>query len=284
MPLNHDIVGADSEPAERTWTESDVLLYALGVGAGQEDPLAELEFTTENSIGVQTRVLPTFANLIAVTVGGGSHRTFGDFDPAALVHAGQAFTLHKPLPVSGTSRSVSRVTGIYDKGSGALVVTESTAADAATGEPLVTTRGSVFIRGEGGFGGSRGPGQDWQMPSGPPDEQVTYRTRADQALLYRLTGDRNPLHSDPKFAARGGFDRPILHGMCTYGYTGRALLHAVCGSDPARFGSMEGRFTRPVLPGDVLTISIWADGGTAYFRTTSNGAPVFDRGRLTCTS
>jgi len=281
MPLNHEIVGVDSEPAERTWTESDVLLYALGVGAGQEDPLAELEFTTENSIGVQTRVLPTFANLIA---GGGGRRSLGDFDPAALVHAEQAFTLHKPLPVSGTSRSVSRVTGIYDKGSGALVVTESAATDAATGEPLVTTRASVFIRGEGGFGGSRGPGQDWQMPSGPPDEQVTYRTRADQALLYRLTGDRNPLHSDPKFAARGGFARPILHGMCTYGYTGRALLHAVCGSDPARFGSMEGRFTRPVLPGDELTISIWADGGTAYFRTTSNGAPVIDRGRLTYTS
>ena len=286
MPLNHDIIGVDGEPAERTWTESDVLLYALGVGAGQEDPLAELEFTTENSTGVQTRVLPTFANLIAVTVGGGgSHGTLGDFDPAALVHAGQAFTLHKPLPVSGTSRSVSRVTGIYDKGSGALIVTESTAADAATGDPLVTTRGSIFIRGEGGFGGSRGPGQDWQMPSGPPDEQVTYRTRAGQALLYRLTGDRNPLHSDPKFAARGGFDRPILHGMCTYGYTGRALLHAACGSDPARFGSMEGRFTRPVLPGDELTISIWSgDGGTAYFRTTSNAAPVIDRGRLTYTS
>jgi acyl dehydratase len=281
MPLNHDIAGVDSEPAERTWTESDVLLYALAVGAGQEDPLAELEFTTENSIGVQTRVLPTFANLIAT---GGGRRTLGDFDPAALVHAEQAFTLHKPLPVSGTAQSVSRITGIYDKGSAALVVTESTATDAATGEPLVTTRASVFIRGEGGFGGSRGPGQDWQLPAGPPDEQVSYRTRPGQALLYRLTGDRNPLHSDPKFAARGGFDRPILHGMCTYGYTGRALLHAVCGSDPARFGSMEGRFTRPVLPGDELTISIWANGGTAYFRTTSNGAPVIDRGRLTCTS
>jgi acyl dehydratase len=156
--------------------------------------------------------------------------------------------------------------------------------DAGTGEPLVTTRGSVFIRGEGGFGGDRGPAQDWAMPSGAPDEQVTYRTRPDQALLYRLTGDRNPLHSDPKFAARGGFPRPILHGMCTYGYTGRALLHAVCGSEPSRFASMEGRFTRPVLPGDELTISIWADGGTAYFRTTSNGVPVLDRGRLTFTS
>jgi acyl dehydratase len=281
MSLNFDLVGVDSEPATRSWTTTDVLLYALGVGAGQADPLAELEFTTENSTGVQTKVLPTFGNMIT---GGGRGRSLGDFDPAALVHAEQAFTLHRPLPTAGTSRSVSRVAGIYDKGSAALVVTESTAVDAATGEPLVTTRGSIFIRGEGGFGGGRGPGQDWEMPSGAPDEQVTYQTRPDQALLYRLTGDRNPLHSDPKFAARGGFARPILHGMCTYGYTGRALLHAVCDSEPARFGSMEGRFTRPVIPGDELTISIWAHGGTAYFRTTSNGVPVLDRGRMTFSS
>jgi acyl dehydratase len=281
MSLNFDLVGVDSEPAMKSWTTADVLLYALGVGAGQADPLAELEFTTENSIGVQTKVLPTFGNMIT---GGGRGRSLGDFDPAALVHAEQAFTLHRPLPTAGTSRSVSRVAGIYDKGSAALVVSESTAVDAATGEPLVTTRGSIFIRGEGGFGGGRGPGQDWEMPSGAPDKQVTYQTRPDQALLYRLTGDRNPLHSDPKFAARGGFARPILHGMCTYGYTGRALLHAVCGSEPARFQSMEGRFTRPVIPGDELTVSLWADGGTAYFRTTSNGVPVLDRGRLTFTS
>ena len=284
MSLNHEIVGIDSEPAERTWTETDVLLYALAVGAGQDDPLAELEFTTENSIGVRTQVLPTFGNMI----GGGRGRKLGDFDPASFVHAEQAFTLHRPLPATGTARSVSRVTGIYDKGAAALVVTESTAFDAATGGPLVTTRSSIFIRGEGGFGGSRGPRQDWEMPSRAPDEQLTYRTRADQALLYRLTGDRNPLHSDPNFAARGGFSRPILHGMCTYGFTGRALLHAVCGSQPSRFVSMEGRFTRPVLPGDDLTISIWSgadgDGQTAYFRTTSNGVAVLDQGRLTFTS
>ncbi|HEY6479080.1 MAG TPA: MaoC/PaaZ C-terminal domain-containing protein [Streptosporangiaceae bacterium] len=278
MSLNHEIVGVEGPAAERTWDSSDVLLYALGVGAGQADPYAELEFTTENSIGVTTRVLPTFGNLIS---GGGGFGKLGDFDPASFVHAEQAFTLHRPLPVAGTARSVSKVAGMYDKGSAALVVTESTAVDAATGDPLVTTRGSIFIRGEGGFGGDRGPTADWAMPAGPPDAQVTYAVPRDQALLYRLTGDRNPLHSDPQFAARGGFDRPILHGMCTYGYTGRALLHAVCGSDPARFLSMEGRFTRPVMPGDELIISIWADGGTAYFRTTVGGQPVIDRGVLT---
>jgi acyl dehydratase len=278
VPLNHDIVGVPSEPAERAWTSADVLLYALAVGAGQADPLAELEFTTDNSIGVTPRVLPTFANLLG---GGGRGRSLGDFDRAALVHAEQAFTVHGPLPVEGTARAVSRVSGIYDKGKAALVVTESTLVDANTGASLATTRSSVFIRGEGGFGGERGPSDaDWDMPTGPADLTVHYQTRPEQALLYRLTGDRNPLHSDPKFAARGGFERPILHGMCTYGFTGRALLHAVCGSDPARFRAMEGRFTRPVVPGDELTVSIWLSGGTAYFRTTSNGVTVLDRGRL----
>ena len=279
MPLNHDIVGVSGEPAERSWSTPDVLLYALAVGAGQADPLSELEFTTENSVGVTTRVLPTFANLLGR---GGRGRSLGDFNPAALVHAEQAFTLEAPLPLEGTARTVSRVIGMYDKGSGALIVTESSATDAATGAPLATTRGSVFIRGEGGFGGERGPsGADWDMPTRPAELTVNYQTRPEQALLYRLTGDRNPLHSDPTFAAKGGFSRPILHGMCTYGFTGRALLHAVCGSDPARFHSMEGRFTRPVTPGDELTISVWVDGGTAYFRTTSNGVVVIDRGRLT---
>src|SRR5689334_13883807 len=152
MPLNLDIVGVDSEPVERSWTCADVLLYALAVGAGQADPTGELEFTTENSMGVSTRVLPTFANLLAR---GGRGRSLGTFDGAALVHAEQAFTLDGPLPVDGTARGVSRVTGIYDKGKAALVVTESTIVDATTGAPLATTRGSVFIRGEGGFGGDR---------------------------------------------------------------------------------------------------------------------------------
>jgi hypothetical protein len=245
VSLNHDLVGVESAPAEKSWTGTDALLYALAVGAGQQDPIGELEFTTENSTDLPQKALPTFANVIAL---GESGRKLGDFDPAALVHAEQSFTLHRSLPVAGTARSTSRVTGMYDKGSAALVVLETTAVDAATGESLATIRSSMFIRGEGGFGGDRGPAQEWDMPTGEPDEQVSYRTSVSQALLYRLTGDRNPLHSDPKFAARGGFDRPILHGMCTYGFTGRALLHAVCGSEPARFVSMEGRFTRPVKP------------------------------------
>ncbi len=281
MSLDHSLVGVPSEPQERSWTSTDALLYAVGVGAGLGDPLQELEFTTENSEGVSQQVLPTYAVLIAQAR---AARSLGDYDPALLVHAEQAFELHRPLPVEGTVSTVSTVTGIYDKGSSALVVSENVAVDAATGDKLVTSRSGLFIRGEGGFGGDRGPSDGWRRPDRQPDHRVVQATRPEQALLYRLSGDRNPLHADPKFAARGGFSRPILHGLCTYGVTGRALLHAVCGSDPARFRSMSGRFSRPVLPGDTLVVSIWLpenSGDTALFQTaTEDGNVVIDRGRL----
>jgi acyl dehydratase len=280
MALDHSLVGVASDPVERAWRADDVILYALGVGAGSPDPTAELAFTTENTAGVELRVLPTFAVLAAQARTG--RRRLGDFDPAMLVHAEQAFELHAPLPVDGRVQVVSTVTGIADKGSGALVSTENTATDAETGKLLVTTRSGAFIRGEGGFGRTGGPREEWALPDRAPDEQVRYATRPEQALVYRLSGDRNPLHSDPAFAARGGFARPILHGLCTYGFTGRALLHALCGSDPDRFDAMSGRFTKPVLPGQELIVSIWDDGkGSALFRTaTDDGAVVIDRGRV----
>jgi len=289
MALDHTIVGVPGEPQERSWTSKDALLYAIGVGAGLGDPLRELEFTTENCAGITQQVLPTYAVLIAQPRRGAS---LGTFDRAQLVHAEQAFELHRPLPVAGTVSVVSSVTGIYDKGSGALVASQSQASDAATGEPLVTSRSGLFIRGEGGWGGDRGPGSRWPAPDREPDCQIVLQTRPEQALLYRLSGDRNPLHADPQFAARGGFDRPILHGLCTYGFTGRALLHALCDGDPARFRAMSGRFSAPVLPGDSLVVSIWmgdrdaaggdpAAGGTARFRTArKDGTVVIDRGEV----
>ena len=279
MPLDHSLVGVPSEPQERSWTSKDALLYAIGVGAGLGDPLQVLVLTTENSEGVRQQVLPSYAVLVAQAR---TSRSLGDFDRALLVHAEQAFELHRPLPVEGTVRTVATVTGIYDKGSGALVASENVAVDAATGAKLVTSRSGAFIRGEGGFGGERGPSDRWQRPERPPDHQVVQPTRPEQALLYRLSGDRNPLHADPKFAARGGFSRPILHGLCTYGFTGRALLHTLCGSDPARFGSMSGRFSRPVQPGDTLVVSIWQeDGDSALFQTaTEDGTVVIDHGRM----
>lgn len=289
MPINPDAVGTTSEPTEASWTSKDALLYALGVGANADDPLdpRELKFTTENSKGIEQQVLPTFPVVIPAGAGGNLFTAIGEFNWAMLVHAEQAVELHKPIPVEGSVTAGGRITGIYDKGSGALIAMESEAKDTKTGEPMYTTRTAVFIRGEGGWGGDRGPsgGRNAPPEGTDPDHTITYRTRIDQALLYRLCGDRNPLHSDPEFAKLAGFDRPILHGLCTYGFTGRALLHALCDADPARFTSIEGRFTKPVMPGDELTVSIWRVGdGEAVFRTsTKDGSVVIDGGRCTFT-
>jgi len=280
MPINPDAVGSTTEPAEGSWTSKDCLLYALGVGAGMADPTGfELEFTTENSQDVSQRVLPTFA-VVAGAGGGGAFAKIGSFNPAMLVHGEQTVELHSPLPVEGRISSVTTITGIYDKGSGAVIALESVSSDSSTGKAMFTTRSSLFIRGEGGFGGDRGPSGKAEPPSRDPDNQVTYQTRTDQALLYRLSGDRNPLHSDPKFAAMAGFEKPILHGLCTYGFTGRALLHTLCGSDPRRFLSMSGRFSKPVFPGEALTVSMWELGeGEAFFRTSTPGGIVLDGGQ-----
>ena len=282
MPINPDAAGTVSEPAEASWTSKDSLLYALGVGAGATDPTGfELEFTTENTADVEQKALPTMPVVINASGGGNVMSAIGTFDWAMLVHGEQSVTLHQPLPVSGTATMQGKVAAIYDKGKAAVVVLENEATD-ANGKPLFTTSMSAFIRGEGGWGGDRGPsGPRNVAPDRDPDHVVSYETRTDQALLYRLNGDRNPLHSDPSFAALAGFPKPILHGLCTYGFTGRALLHAVCGSDPARFKSMEGRFSTPVMPGDRLDVKIWIDGNEAIYQTCVGDNVVFDAGKLT---
>ncbi len=278
MPINHDVVGAVGDPVELSWTSKDGLLYALGVGAG----LDELAFTTENSIDLPQRLLPTQGVVISQ---GGSNvvSAIGPFNFAMLVHGEQAIAIHREIPVEGTVSSVSTIAGIYDKGSGAAVVIDADCTDTATGDLLFSTSMTMFIRGEGGWGGDRGPsGNRNTPPERAPDHSISYQTRADQALIYRLSGDRNPLHSDPKFAELAGFDRPILHGMCTYGFSGRALLHTLCGSDPARFRSMEGRFASPVYPGEELTIEMWVDGGECTFQTKGqDGRVVLAGGRHT---
>ena len=276
MTLRDDLLGARSAPVEHRWSEDDVMLYALAVGAGQDDPLRELELTTENSSGVRPAVLPTFANIITRS----ASVPFGDIDATQLVHASQEMTLHAPLPRSGSASVSAEVVEVLDKGSGALITTEATATvDGSI--PLATTRMTVFIRGEGGFGGDRGPSTSTVTPQRPPDHQQAFTVRRDQALLYRLTGDRNPLHSDPAFAARGGFDRPILHGMCTYGYAGRLLLRVVADGVSDRFASMSARFTRPVVPGDDLLLAVWRDEDDSYFEVRHDDDLVLGQGRLT---
>ncbi|MET0727351.1 MAG: MaoC/PaaZ C-terminal domain-containing protein [Acidimicrobiales bacterium] len=284
MPINPDAVGSRSEPVRHTWTSKDALIYALGVGAGAADPLEELEFTTENTSSVPQRVLPTMAVVLAPMSAGWDN--IGTFNAALLVHGEQGIRLHREIPVEGELEAVGEVTGIYDKGTAAVVVSETTATMVGTGEPLFSSRASVFIRGEGSWGGDRGPsGRENQAPRRDPDHSVTVQTRTDQALLYRLSGDRNPLHSDPAFAALGGFDRPILHGLCTYGFTGRALLHALCGGDPARFTGIDARFSSPVIPGEALTVNVWHDGdGSAVYQTSGqDGRVVIDHGRVSFT-
>ncbi len=272
MPIDPRAVGAEGAPSERSWTSRDAILYALGVGCGVD----ELRFSTEKN----QLVLPTFA--VIVGMGGIPFDRIGKFNFAMLVHGEQAIEVSGPIPPNGKVRTKGRVAGIYDKGKGALVVFECESLDAETGAPRFKNRMSAFIRGEGGFGGERGPqAASFELPNRKPDHEVTYETTPDQALLYRLSGDMNPLHSDPDLAKSVGFPKPILHGLCTYGFTGRALLRALCANDPARFRSMEGRFSKPVFPGESLTVKIWVDGGKALFQTVNPaGDVVLDQGRF----
>ena len=287
MPINPDAVGSKSEPSRHSWTSKDALLYAVGVGAGQE-PLEELEYTTENSADIDQKVLPTMA--VVLGFGGGAMANIGTFNPAMLVHGEQSIELHREIPVEGEIETVGEITGIYDKGKGAVVVSESvsTLVDPSSGEatqPLFTKTMSAFIRGEGGWGGDSGPALEWEKPDRDPDVSITYTTRPEQALIYRLSGDRNPLHADPTFAAMGGFDRPILHGLCTYGFSGRGLLHGLCDGDSSRFKAMYGRFSSPVFPGENLTINAWRTGdGAAVFQTQAgDGRVVLDKGTCSYT-
>jgi acyl dehydratase len=280
MTLDPKAVGAVGDVRTISWTSKDALLYAVGIGAGQ----ADLQFSTENTKGVEQRAYPTFA----VVAGSGSTSSgrsamsqAGSYDMSQVVHGSQAITLHGPIPVEATATIQDRLVGIYDKGKSAVIETEAE-VKATTGEPLWTTRSAIFIRGAGGFGGERGPsGARNAAPERAPDHEVPMTTSPDQAFVYRLSGDRNPLHVDPSFAALGGFDRPILHGLCTYGFTGRALLATLCDNDVARFRHIEGRFSSPVIPGDTLTIRIWRVGdGEAIFTTNVGDRVVIDQGAV----
>jgi acyl dehydratase len=279
MALNPDAVGSVGDVRSISWTSKDALLYAVGIGAGQ----AQLPFTTENTQNTPQVVFPTFAVVAGsgtASPGASAMSKIGTFNWAMLVHGSQAITLHRPIPVEASATVQDKLVAMYDKGKAAVVVTEAE-VKLDSGEPLWTTRSSAFIRGEGGWGGDRGPsGPQNEPPAGAaPDHDVTLQTSPDQAFVYRLSGDRNPLHTDPSFAALGGFDRPILHGLCTYGFTGRALLGALADDDVTRFHHIEGRFSSPVLPGDALTIKVWRTGaGEAVFTTSVGDRVVIDQG------
>src|SRR6478736_4189726 len=270
MPIDPNAIGAKTKPHIFEWTDRDTLLYALGVGAGTQD----LAFTTENSHDIPQQVLPTYAVIACLPFAAAGK--IGKFNFAMLLHGSQEIRLHKPLPPAGKLSVVAEVADIQDKGEGknAIVMLKATGTDPDTSDVIAETLSTAVIRGEGGFGGQ--PGQRPAAPEFPdraPDARIAMTTRGDQALIYRLSGDRNPLHSDPWFAREmAGFDKPILHGLCTYGFAGRALLAALAGNDAAKLTAVAARFTSPVFPGETLTTSIWrTEPGRAVYRTEASG-------------
>jgi acyl dehydratase len=251
-------------PYDRSWTSTDAILYALGVGSGAQ----ELAFTTENSHDVPQRVLPTFGVVIALPTRVLRH--LGRFNWGGVVHIAQKLTLHHPLPPTGEVTITEHIGQLWDKGEGGAAIVVTTAdAHGPDGELMLSTEMTLMLRGEGGFGGERGPAvEPVAVPDRPSDDTVRQSTSPDQGLIYRLSGDRNPLHSDPWYATnKGGFPRPILHGLCTYGFAARALVGAVCAGDPDSVASIEARFSAPVFPGEQLTTHIWRTDTGARFQT-----------------
>jgi len=270
MAIDPSAIGAVTEPKVYEWTERDTLLYALGVGAGTGD----LAYTTENSHDVPQQVLPTFA--VICCMGFAAAPLVGSFNWGMLLHGSQEIRLSAPLPAAGSLSVIAEVADIQDKGEGknAIIILRARGTDPATGAHIAETLTTLVIRGDGGFGGQ--PGQRAAAPEFPdrePDARIALPTRADQALIYRLSGDRNPLHSDPWFARElAGFPTPILHGLCTYGFAGRALLAELAGGQASRLTAVAARFSAPVFPGETLTTSIWRTGsGRAVYRTEASG-------------
>ncbi|MGV9299137.1 MaoC/PaaZ C-terminal domain-containing protein [Amycolatopsis sp. NPDC003676] len=277
MPIDPAVaIGADLGEVRFAWTPSDVLLYHLAVGAGA-DPVAEreLRYTYERDL----RVLPTFATVAA------NLRTFEppalkfpgvDVDLAKVLHGKQEIELHRPIPVEGKAVARTRIADVFDKGKAAVLVQETEVAD-ESGAPLWTARSSIFARGEGGFGGERGPSDKIEWPDREPDAVLDVPTLPQQALLYRLCGDRNPLHADPAFAAAAGFDRPILHGLCTYGVVAKAVVDAFLDGDPERVSAFGTKFAGVVFPGENLRVRVWRENGRLLVTTTAperGDAPV----------
>jgi acyl dehydratase len=285
MPIDPDVaIGAELPDRSFTWTESDVLLYHLGIGFGSRqgdnlDP-ATLSYTND---GEDLQVLPSFGVVVP---------TFHDTDPpqvsfpgieidlAQVVHGSQEITVHGPLPTSGSGTVRTRIAEVWDKGKASVIVQEGSAVD-DSGEPLFTTRSSIFVRGEGGWGGERGPSTSVEMPEREPDLDSTYTVTPQQALLYRLCGDRNPLHSDPAFAQAAGFPAPILHGRCSYGIVLRTVTDELLGGDAAAVGGMEARFSGVVYPGETIRVRAWDESAEilvsatiASSREERDGAPV----------
>ncbi|MFD6676482.1 MaoC/PaaZ C-terminal domain-containing protein [Rhodococcus zopfii] len=260
MPIDPSVaIGAELPSQDFSWTSSEVQLYHLGLGAGSRPTDAsELRYLRDG----ESQVLPTFATVAATFHAAEPPKVSFpgvEIDLAKVVHGSQEVVVHGPIPAHGKGRTTTRIAEVWDKGKAAVIVQESTTVD-PEGNPLWTARSSIFARGEGGFGGERGPSESVELPDREPDVEVDVPTLPQQALLYRLCGDRNPLHSDPEFAKAAGFPAPILHGLCTYGIVCKAATDAVLDGDAARVKAFRARFAGVVFPGETLRVRIWRDG------------------------
>jgi len=274
--ISSDLVGLTLEPIPFSWNSKDTMLYALGVGSRPE---SELEYVYE---GKGPKVLPTFGvipGLLSVTGLLGAV----EINLVMLLHGEQSITLHREIPAEASVQVKGRIADIWDKGKAAVIGVEGVTEDA--GGPICTTRATLFIRGAGGFGGERGPSTSGVNvpPERPPDVVVEDETRPEQGAIYRLSGDRNPIHIDPDFAKMGGFEKPFMHGLCTYGFVGRAILRELCGGEPSRFKSLEARFADQVYFGDRIITKIWktGDGEAIVQGETQKGNVVLSQARTT---
>src|SRR4051812_8461359 len=266
MPIIYEQLMAMKNIGQRyAWTDREVMLYACGIGMGA-DPMDERELAFVNEAYFTERplkVVPTFASVAAWGAAPGHI----DVNRLMVVDGERDITFHKPLPAAANITADVSVVGVYDKGKdkGAVIIRQTVLRD-DNGGALATLLASQFARGDGGFGGpSEGQPEPHKVPTRPPDRSVDISTRPDQALVYRLCGDRNPLHSDPEFAKRAGFPRPILHGMCTYGINCRGILQTYADYDATAFRQHVARFSSPVYPGETVTMDLWKDGNVISF-------------------
>ncbi|WP_422362476.1 MaoC/PaaZ C-terminal domain-containing protein [Pyruvatibacter mobilis] len=281
MAIDYDhLMSLTSEGERFSYGDRETMLYALGVGMGR-DPLAakELPYVYEKDL----KTVPTMATVIAW--GAGPLRDSG-INYLMVVHGEQKLTLHRPLPAAADIIADSRVVGAWDKGAdkGAVIVTETDIRLADTDDKLCTLTSTTFARGDGGFGGpTEGAPKPHALPDRAPDQTIEVDTRADQALLYRLSGDRNPLHADPEFTTAAGFPAPILHGLCTYGTCCRAILGSVADYDHTAITGFDVRFSSPVFPGETILVDVWKDGPIASFRARlkERDAVVINNGKCT---